>query len=714
METDLIKRKGELTKILCCLVAGLLTLWGCGGASDQTNYNSLADAVSPYLQEHADNPVEWLEWSDEALQKAEKEDKLLIISVGYASCHWCHVMEEEAFMDSTAAKLMNDRFVSIKIDREERPDIDKVYSNAAMLLNGSAGWPLNVIALPDGRPLVIGTYMAIDQWMKLLNTAADMYRDQPELLQEQARKIVAGVKDQGMSLSNEAGTDQGALEDYLVFFESITPHFDLFHGGVLEEQKFPRVALWEAIMQYTYLTGNRKAENALKTTLDQLRKGGIYDHVGGGFARYSTDPAWKIPHFEKMLYDNAQLLGLYAKAYRFHPEPTYKNIVRNTADFLIREFRDSSNGYYASLNAVSDGGEGNYYSWTYQELDELLEGKDKEIFMDVFSVKKEGNWTQGKNVLYRDKELKDVANKHGLSEMEAGRRVESSLQTVETNRKKRSRPALDEKMVTAWNALLIKGFLEAFHTLNDKRYLKEALGIAHFINDHLKQRNGELWRIYHPDHGASVEAFLEDYVQWIDACLALYQVSFDVSWLDQARKSTEFVLGHFKDQKSCFFHFSKSNSDELFIEDIPLEDGDLPSANALMASNLYRLGAYFQNEVYHDQALAMLKTALSNKHISPLYKATWWTLQGWETNGLVEVAIIGEHATAKANKLQQSYFPFNLYLGGEKEHLPLLDQKSVAGKTMIYVCRNRTCKFPVENVAQAVEQVAESRAPFVR
>ncbi len=381
----------------------------------RTELNQLAKAKSPYLRQHADNPVNWHEWGPEALKKATEENKPLIISIGYAACHWCHVMEHESFMDSSVAKLMNENFIPIKIDREERPDIDQIYMNAVQLLTGRGGWPLNAFALPDGRPFYAGTYYPKDQWKQVLKQMADVYQTQHEKVVQQANQLTQGIKGQEVITVPGDSTMEFSKATYTGIFENWQSMIDYNKGGYSRAPKFPLPVGWELLMQYHYLTGNETALQAVKITLDEMAKGGIYDQVGGGFARYSTDAKWFAPHFEKMLYDNGQLVSLYAHAYKLTKDETYAEVIRETLNFIEREMTDSNGGFYSSLNADSEGEEGKFYVWTQDEIDQILDKETAKLISDYYQVKKSGNWEHDKNILYRKESKKEFAKNNKLT-----------------------------------------------------------------------------------------------------------------------------------------------------------------------------------------------------------------------------------------------------------------------------------------------------------
>ena len=423
------------------------------------NYtNHLINESSPYLLMHAHNPVDWYPWGQEAFDRAKKENKLIIISIGYAACHWCHVMERESFEDTKVAKIMNEYFISIKVDREERPDIDQVYMNAAHLLTGHGGWPLNAIALPDGRPFYAGTYFPKEGWVSLLTQIISVYQKDPEKVEQQANAVTSGIRSSEIIRLNteKTGFKQADLHKIFTNWENA---IDFQLGGTKEVQKFPLPIGYHFLLKYFHVTRNKKALDAVKITLDNMALGGIYDQVGGGFARYSTDKYWKVPHFEKMLYDNAQMVTLYSRAFQLTKNPLYKKVVYETLEFIERELTSpellgGGHGFYSSLDADSEGEEGKFYTWTKQEIEKTL-GKEAGLIIDYYNVTDHGNWERGKNILFRSKTDQAFAkeNKHKLSVEDLQKRVTVARRKLLDARSKKTRPPLDDKILTSWNSL---------------------------------------------------------------------------------------------------------------------------------------------------------------------------------------------------------------------------------------------------------------------
>ena len=668
--------------------------------------NALIHESSPYLLEHAHNPVNWYPWGEDALEKARKENKPIIISIGYAACHWCHVMERESFSDTAVANYMNEHFVAIKVDREERPDVDQVYMEAARLLTGGGGWPLNAFALPDGRPFYAGTYFPKAQWMQVLEQLNSAYHEQRDKVVETAEMLTQGVRAEELVEGKPDAEADFSKATYQQTFENWQPYIDYELGGYSHAPKFPLPVGWEFLLQYHYLTDDPQALEAVTTTLDQMAMGGIYDHVGGGFARYSTDKFWKVPHFEKMLYDNGQLVSLYSHAYQITGKPLYKEVIEETLDFVAREMTDDSGGFYASLNADSEGEEGKFYVWKQEEIESVFDDPTAKLLIDYFEVKEGGNWEHGKNILLRKQTKEEFAEEHRMTVSELDSLVDQAKEKLLQERSKRIRPSTDDKILTSWNALMLKGYVDAFHATGNHEYLEMAKRNARFLDEIMLKKDGSLWRNY-KDGKSSIQAFLDDYALLADAYIALYQATFEKEWLQKARKLADYALANFYDEQSGLFYYTSAKSEALVARKREMSDNVIPASNSVMAHNLYRLGEYFYTPSYVDKATVMLNHVVEKIPSGGPYFANWARLMGMMAYGPFEIAIMGEDALSKNHQMQQNYLPTALFMGGTEEHLPLLENKGVEGGTLIYVCRNKTCKMPVKEVDAAMKQVAE-------
>ncbi len=685
--------------LLLFLVSLFLTS-ACAQSLDTQSTNALINETSPYLLQHAYNPVDWYPWGEEALEKAAQEEKLVIVSIGYAACHWCHVMEHESFEDSTVADFMNQHFVSIKVDREERPDVDQVYMNASQLLTGRGGWPLNAVALPDGRPFFTGTYLPKDQWMQVLQKLAETYRDDPERIKTIASQVTEGIQaiDQLEVVSSQASYSAEALDQ---LFDTWKPQIDFKWGGNQGAPKFPMPVNLSFLMQYYYYSSNESAREAVLTTLDKMALGGIYDHLGGGFARYSTDSQWKVPHFEKMLYDNAQLVSLYSQAHQLTGDSLYRSIVYETLAFVEREMTSSEGAFYSSLDADSEGEEGKFYVWDQAEIEQVL-GEDAPQFVEYFNISSKGNWEEGKNILYPRQRLTSATDQ---STVELSQTIQQAKERLLDYREQRTRPGLDDKVLTAWNAQMLNGYVNAYRAFGEYHFLQIALTNADFLKEKIMQDGFSLTRSY-KDGVASIEGFLDDYAFTIAAFINLYQATFDETWLYTAQSLTDYVLEHFSDEDSPLLFYTSSRHASLIARQKEISDNVIPSSNSVMAQNFWTLGLLLANDQYTTQAKTMLATMYSTIQEYPNFHANWASLLGQVIHEPYEVAILGESPQIIRQALDQQYLPNVLFLGGESEgSLALLENKLVEGQTTIYVCQNKICKMPVTQVDRALAQI---------
>ncbi|MEP3388389.1 MAG: thioredoxin domain-containing protein [Reichenbachiella sp.] len=664
--------------------------------------NHLISETSPYLLQHAHNPVDWFPWGEEALDLAKREDKLMIISIGYAACHWCHVMEHESFEDSTIAAKMNTSYLSIKVDREERPDIDQIYMDAAQLMTGRGGWPLNVIALPDGRPVFAGTYFPKENWGKVVDYFAEMYRTQPGKMLEQAEKITQGINQLEVPELNESGTPFDSSK-YTSAGSKVVSSIDKKYGGREGAPKFPMPAIYEFLLAQDYYQSDEEIKTALQVTLDGMANGGIYDHLGGGFARYSVDETWTVPHFEKMLYDNAQLISLYSHAYQVFGDEMYAQAVRETITFCSRELSDESGGFYSSLDADSEGEEGKFYVWSEEEIDQTLE-EDAKLFKTYYGVSKKGNF-EGHNILERKTSIVALSEKFDLSESDVKNIISTSKSKMMTVRDGRVRPGLDDKTLTSWNGLMIIGLVDAYFALQDEEYLSRAVKAGEFIKTNQIQPSGSVLRNY-KDGQSTINGFLDDYAYSILAFTKLYEATFDESWLEQAKKLKEYVIVHFSDEQTQMFFYTSDQDEKLIARKMELSDNVIPASNSAMAEALYLLGQFYYNQNDLDRAIQM--AANMEKEISeqPYFYSNWARLYGLMGQRHFEVAIVGQEAQSKKLDLAKPFIPNKILLGGSTEgSLELLDGKLSEGKTLIYVCENKSCLLPVDDVKTAIEQI---------
>jgi len=665
--------------------------------------NRLIKESSPYLLQHAHNPVNWYPWGKEALEKAKEENKLIIVSIGYAACHWCHVMEHESFEDKEVARFMNANFVCIKVDREERPDIDQVYMNAIQLITGNGGWPLNCITLPDGRPVYGGTYFKKENWIDMLTQVSAFVKDNPEKAEQQAKSLTEGVRsEQLFNLSSEKS--EFTITDLHEVFAIWKRNIDYKYGGTNGAPKFPMPTGYQFLLHYHFLTKDEDALKAVTTTLHKMADGGIYDQIGGGFARYSTDIYWKAPHFEKMLYDNAQLISLYSTAYQQTKDPYYKIVVEETIEFIQRELTSKEGAFYSSLDADSEGEEGKFYVWTKNELQKIL-GEKADIIIEYYNVTEEGNWENGTNILLKSDNDKKIAEKYEITEQELGLRITQAKKILLKDREKRIRPGLDDKILTSWNALMLKAYVDAYRVFDDEKYLEAAIKNADFINLKIKSADGSLFRNY-KNGKASINAFLDDYAFTIESFILLYQATFNEKWLFEALELVQYSIAHFYNKTSGMFYYTSNLDPALIARKMEISDNVIPASNSSMAKNLFVLGKYFSNDEYIRMSKKMLKMVGQNTVKNGAYFANWNILMAWFINDPFEVAIVGKDYEAKRKEFDKHYLPNVFLSGGVKEgNLPLLENKLVKGQTTIYVCKNKTCKLPLIETSIALKQI---------
>ena len=661
--------------------------------------NRLAQASSPYLRQHADNPVDWHEWNEEALNKAREKNMPILISIGYAACHWCHVMAHEAFSDEKIAAYMNDHFICIKVDREERPDIDQIYMDAAQIINGQGGWPLNAVALPDGRPFYAATYFPPHQWLDVLQQLQNVFVNDPDRVLKVAESITNGIN---VLPFESTGIEKNfSQQAYHNAFDQHIKKIDFEWGGYKKAPKFMLPTGLEFLLQYHYLTKNSQALEAVLISLNAMARGGLNDQIGGGFARYSTDERWLVPHFEKMLYDNAQLISLYAKAFQLTQNSFYKAVVEKTIAFAERELRDSNGGFYASIDADSEHEEGKFYVFTKQEIESVLDEKNCEILLKFYHITEKGNWEEGKNILHYTVDISEFAKENGLTTVEFETILQKAHQQLFAYRSGRIRPTTDDKILCSWNALMISGYVNAFKATGNPEYKENALQTSRFISSELIKADGSLYRVF-KDGKATIDAFLDDYSLLASAWIDLYEITFDIQWLHLAKKLTEYVWLHFGNKERDMFYYTSDTAEGLIARKYEYTDNVIPASNSVLAHTLYRLGVLFEKSTYIQTSEKMLSKVLDETIEYGSYYANWAQLLGKFVYPSSEIAIIGNDAVSRANELQKSYLPVSVFAGGELENLPLLQNRYIKDKTMIYVCVDKSCSLPVTDSDDAL------------
>ncbi len=675
--------------------------------------NLLGKEHSPYLLQHQHNPVHWKPWGREALDQAAAENKLIIVSIGYSTCHWCHVMERESFENQEVAALMNKYFVSIKVDREERPDIDQIYMIAVQLMTGSGGWPLNCICLPDGRPIYGGTYFRSDDWSHLLQQLQKMWMENPQMAHEYADKLAEGIRlSDGIPVDRlEEPFGKNHLQGIVRPWKQ---QFDHTYGGLTRAPKFPMPGNWDFLLQYAVLENDQELLEHVHFTLKKMASGGIYDHLGGGFARYSVDERWHIPHFEKMLYDNAQLVSLYLSAWQQRPDPQYRRTVEETLEWVSREMTAPNGGFYCALDADSEGIEGKFYIFSLKEIQQLdgkgLNEGDIELLTSHFHLSEKGNWEEeGTNVLYHDSDADELAAQQGFSAEEWNQYLRELKSALQTYRSGRVRPGLDNKQLTSWNALMLKAFAESFRVLEDKRYLDIALRNAAFIRRELYTSDGGL--LHQPaDPNRSIAGYLDDYAFCIEAWIALYEATFDEQWILEAKRLTDYAIGHFFNKEQGVFYYTDNGSDHLITRKSELMDNVMPSSNSALFRAIQKLGVIFDHQEYSDLVAQVLPRMITPMQQYGTAYSNWAILLLHEVYGSVELILSGESAADFRKAIDRQYIPNKLVLGGTESRLPIL-QGRLSGQSLAYVCRNRTCSLPVKTADELLELIDSSRRP---
>ena len=690
---------------------GILILFfiliSCNSEILMNKKNNLINESSPYLLQHAKNPVNWNPWDKKYLNIAEKQNKLVIISIGYASCHWCHVMERESFQDSAVAKLMNEKFISLKVDREERPDIDQVYMNAIQLMTGSGGWPLNVIALPDGRPIWGGTYFSKEQWLSALNQISVIYEKEPEKFTSYADKVQEGIN--SLNIVDPAIDDFESI-DLLKYSEKLIDSIDLKFGGFNGAPKFMMPNNLDFLLRYSVQENNLKSKNIILESLEKIAYGGIFDHIEGGFSRYSTDEKWHIPHFEKMLYDNAQLMSLYSKGFKVSNKKQFKKVVYKIHEYINKEMKDTSGGFYSSLDADSkidknNYVEGAYYSWSFSELKNLI-SEDFDLFSKYYNVNDYGYWKEeDKYVLINNVSDTEFISEHNLTEEVFNEKLSNWVSILKEAKKDKKKPSLDYKIVTSWNGLMISGYVDAYKAFNDEIFLNEAIESAEFIYKSLTKNDGGLFHNY-VNGKSKVNGYLEDYATIIQASLDLYEITLNQKWIERALKLSEYVIKNFSNDQSALFYFTSKKDEELITRTIEFRDNVIPSSNSIMAKNLFKLYHYFDKQEYFDLSKKMALSVTNEFEGYPSGYSNWFDLIYNLKSKFYEVAIVGENAIEKATELNKKYLPNKLIIGSSTSNdLPLLQNRFINGKTLIYVCVNKACKMPTENLDESINMI---------
>lgn len=668
--------------------------------------NHLANETSPYLLQHADNPVDWYPWGQEALQLAQEQEKPILLSIGYAACHWCHVMAHESFENQATADLMNKHFVNIKVDREERPDLDSIYMDAVVSMTGQGGWPMTVVLTPEGNPFFGGTYYppeprhGLPSFTQVLMAIADAWQNRQVEIQESAQ----GMTEQISQKYRLQGVSRALNIDLLpLATRTISSRFDSLEGGFGSAPKFPQPMTIEFLLQEYLRTGDKHALHMAEHTLKKMAYGGMYDQIGGGFARYATDDKWLVPHFEKMLYDNAQLARVYLHAWQITGDALYKRIVEEILDYVLQEMLEESGGFYSSQDADSEGVEGKFYVWQAEEIRNLL-GEDAALFMDYYDVSEGGNW-EGNNILNVKQNPDRVAAAHNLDLDEMNRRLVVSREILYQVRAQRIWPGLDDKILTAWNGLMLTAFAEAGSILGRMDYTEAATRNAAFLFSTMRTEDGRLLRTWKTGSEAKYNAFLEDYAYLTEGLLALYQNTFELRWFTWAHELSEQMLAHFIDEQDGGFFDTSDDHEQLIHRPKDVQDNALPSGNAMAATALLKLSLYTGEQRYWTIAETAVASMQQMLNQAPTGFGQWLVAASFILGEPQELAIVGEPAKEDTASLLQvlraAYRPNIVVASGrahEGESIALLAQRPMLeDRATAYLCRRFVCQVPVTN-----------------
>ncbi len=669
--------------------------------------NRLINETSPYLLQHAHNPVDWFAWGEEALSKAKAENKVILVSIGYSACHWCHVMEKESFENESVAQVMNEHFVNIKIDREERPDLDHIYMDAIQAITGSGGWPLNVFLTPDAKPFFGGTYFPPvkafnrSSWTEVLHGISQSWRERKNEIESQAENLTDHLQKSNSFaetknyISTNSGDNVITIEHCDSMFSAIMKSADTQWGGFGKAPKFPQTFTIQYLLQYHYFTGNKEALQQALLSIDKMLMGGIYDHIGGGLARYSTDNEWLAPHFEKMLYDNALLINILCDAYQLTSEKKYEDAIRKTILFITHELLSNEGGFYASLDADSEGEEGKYYVWQKEEVDRIL-GEGSELFCKFFDITVPGNWDE-KNILRILKPIDDFVKEWSLDKGQLLLTIQQCLQKLSLQRDARIKPSLDDKIILGWNALMLNSVAKAAIVLQDELYRNLAETNFNFLQGNFKKDNSSPGLLHTYKNGtAKYPAFLDDYAYLVAACIQLYKTTFNDSYLQNAYEYCTYVIDNFSDEDSIFFFFTHQEQKDVIVRKKEIYDGATPSGNAVMAENLYQLSIIFDNTDWRNRVDKMMEILSPTIIKYPSSFGIWASLLLQRLTGINEIAVIGTDFVTVSNNILLNFIPNMVIMSSATENkvFPLLANKPHNTSTLVYLCKNYACLTP--------------------
>ncbi|MGB8192226.1 MAG: thioredoxin domain-containing protein [Chitinophagaceae bacterium] len=683
--------------------------------------NRLVQETSPYLLQHAHNPVDWYPWGDEALERSRKEDKPILVSIGYAACHWCHVMERESFEDESTARLMNEHFINIKIDREERPDLDHIYMDAVQAITGSGGWPLNVFLLPNGKPFYGGTYFppvrAFNRasWQEVLTGVANAYKERRQELTEQAEGLTNHlVQSNAFGTDASDGGDVFTDENLEEIFANIMKQADKKEGGFGRAPKFPQTFSIQYLLRHYHYTKNEEALQQALLSLDKMIDGGIYDQLGGGFARYSTDEMWLAPHFEKMLYDNALLVTTLSEAYQLTGHERYRRAIRETLRFVERELLSPEGGFYSALDADSEGEEGKYYVWTPDEIEEVL-GEDGELFCAYYDVTENGNWHEqghegpARNILRVLQPADEFAKTNNLDGDQFNDKLEQLRDKLLLHRSKRIRPLLDDKILLNWNALMNSAYSKAYMATGDEHYREVAIRNMDFLLKSFRDADTYGWHHTYKNGRSKTPAFLDDLAYLVQAQIQLQEITGDAELLSEAKKLTEYVIENFSEESTPFFYYTHAGQKDVIVRKREVYDGATPSGNAVMGHNQLYLSIVYDNAAWKKRG-GELVGSLGGVIIKyPTSFGVWASLLQAFTKGVQEIVVTGEKIVGWRKQILGIFIPYKIFQSIEKadNRFPLLEGKPVDAQPLVFLCKNYACHSP-ENDLSAFIRLLET------
>lgn len=644
--------------------------------------NHLSKSNSTYLRSHANNPVHWHSWGDEVLEKAKRENKIIIISIGYATCHWCHVMNRESFSDKNVAEIMNQYFINIKVDREERPDIDQVYMQAVHLINKRGGWPLNCFATPDGKPFYGGSYFPKENWAELLNNIQDLWQNEPHKIIAQANQITDYVNEMPSQFMQ-----QNTFADFTDAYNTIKEHFlansDMKYGGPKGAPKFLMPGHLQFLMDSHFFDKDPQSAEYVSLSLLKFAQGGIHDHLAGGFSRYSVDALWKVPHFEKTLYDNAQLISLYTNAYKSFKNLDYKSIAEKTADFALQYLQSENHLFYSGIDADSEGVEGKFYVWTKKEFTEVL-GEKADLFTDWFGIDAESLWEEGLNVLTQWQDKKDFLQRHQLSEKEFDILLEKAKIKLLNYREKRIHPVVDSNIIVSWNAMMLNALLELSEISDNSKYKEVAISGLEVLINTMWLPNKKVFRTLRTNETDAVEGFLEDYVCFAELLITAYLINQKNEYLSIAQEIVEVIMERFSNSGEPLLNFSSKNESALFVQSVELFDNVIPSSNSMAAILFLKLGVITSSPKLTDRALRMANAGMYLSGSSPMSSYNW---------ALLFLMIQKEPLSAKLFNIDSEKLPYHPFV-----YYSI--QKNDPSKKRIEICGINHCLEPFSNLEE--------------